>query len=42
MEAASLEPELSLAYNNVTRAVAELTRLGWIERVYRSRPKRTD
>ena len=38
MEAASLEPERSLAYNNVTRAAAELKRLGWIEWVYRSWP----
>jgi len=38
MEAASLETERSLAYNNVTRAIAELKRLGWIEWVYRSRP----
>jgi hypothetical protein len=34
MEAAVLETERSLAYNNVTRAVAELKRLGWIDWVY--------
>jgi hypothetical protein len=38
MEAAFLEPDRSLAYNNITRAVAELKRLGWIEWVYRSWP----
>jgi hypothetical protein len=38
IDAATLEPDRSLAYNNVTRAVPELKRLGWIEWVYPSWP----